>query len=247
MKIFYTLFIIFIICNNIFAGAWPQKKGSGYYKFSLRFIYAEEFYDDSGEEIPLNGTFTDLTADLYGEYGLTDYLTLTANLTGYRYISFESNPGPEYDLNSESGISEAAIGFRSFLFAIDQTLVSGGINLNIPIGQSSPDGGLLLSSGDFFQGFGLQIGHSFYSTPAFVNGFLIFNNRTEGFSDEFKYEVEGGYSFYTDLTLIMRFKGKQPMYNGRDDKIGGLGILLNDQKYISVGGELIYQFTNNLV
>ncbi len=246
MKIFYVFMLISVILSqNIFAGAWPQKKGSGYYKLNLRFIYAEDFYDERGEKIPLNGTFTDLSVGFYGEYGLSDYLTLTTGILGYRYIEFESNPGPEYDLNSESGIGEAIIGVRGLLLILGQTAVSGGLNFNIPLGKSTPDGGLLLSSGDFYQGVNLQMGHSFYPLSAYFNVFLMYNNRTEGFSDEFKYEVEGGYSFYTDLTLIMRIKGKQPMYNGRDDKIGGLGILLNHQKYITIGGELVYQLTEN--
>jgi len=35
------------------------------------------------------------------------------------------------------------------------------------------------------------------------------------------------------------------MYNGRDDKVSGLGILLNEQKYIAYGAELVYKFTKN--
>jgi hypothetical protein len=246
MKIFCVVTLITVILSkNIFAGAWPQKKGSGYYKLSLRFIYAEDFYDESGEKIPLNGTFTDLTVGFYSEYGLFDNLTLTTGILGYRYIEFESNPGPEYNLNSESGIGEAIIGFRSLLFTFEQTVVSGSLNLNIPLGKSTPDGGLLLSSGDFYQGVNMQVGHSFYPLHAFFNIFLAYNNRTEGFSDEFRYGVEGVYTFYTDLSLILKVKAQQPMYNGRDDKVGGLGILLNDQKYIAYGAELVYKLTKN--
>lgn len=244
-KICLIILISFILCKNIFAGAWPQKKGSSYYKLNFRFIYAENFYDRAGEKITLDGTFTDLTIDFYAEYGLYDYLTLTGNIKGYRYTGFETNPGPEYNLNSESGISEALIGMRGLLFILGETAVSGGLSLNIPAGKSSPDGGLLLSSGDFYQGVNLQVGHSFHPLPVYLNVSLLYNNRTEGFSDEFKYEIEGGYTFYTDLSLLLKFKGVQPVYNGRGDKVGGLGILLNKQKYISYGGELIYKLTKN--
>jgi protein XagA len=102
-----------------------------------------------------------------------------------------------------------------------------------------------LSSGDFNQSINVQAGHSFYPLPAYFNVFLLFNNRTEGYSDELNYGIEAGYTFYTDLSVIAKAKGQQPMYNGRDDKIGGAGVLLNDQRYIAYGVELVYKLTNN--
>ncbi|MDO8548928.1 MAG: hypothetical protein Q7S39_02095, partial [Ignavibacteria bacterium] len=68
-KVIFILLSLVILNQNLYAGAWPQKKGSGYYKLSFRFIEAENFYDEEGKKIPLNGTFTDLTLGFYGEYG----------------------------------------------------------------------------------------------------------------------------------------------------------------------------------
>jgi hypothetical protein len=65
-----------LIHQSLFAGAWPQKKENGYYKLNFRFINAENFYDAEGEKISLAGTFIDYTLGFYGEYGLTDNLTI---------------------------------------------------------------------------------------------------------------------------------------------------------------------------
>jgi hypothetical protein len=244
-KIYFVLLSLIFLSQNLFAGAWTKKKGSGYYKLGFRFITAEMIYNEGGEKIPLNGTFNDYTIGFYGEYGLTDNFTVTTSFLGFRAVDFQSNPGPFQRDDSESGLGDVIIGMRGLISRLGKTVISAGVNFNIPLGKSTPDDALLLSGGDFSQAVNLQVGHSLYPLPSYFNIFLMFNNRTEGFSDEFRYGIEGGYSFYNDLSLIIRAKAQQPLYNGSDSKIGGFGILLNDQKYIAYGAELIYKLTKH--
>src|SRR5690606_20408431 len=115
-------------------------KGDGYLKLSLNFINAEDFFNTDGEEIPLNGTFTDITINIYGEYSLSDIITLTADFNSFRYTRLETAPGPEYNLNSVSGTGDALIGLRASVFKSGTTTVNTGLNFNLPFGKSSPDG-----------------------------------------------------------------------------------------------------------
>ena len=48
------------------------------------------------------------------------------------------------------------------------------------------------------------------------------------------------------MTLILKFKGLQPLKNGDRNKIGGFGVLLNNQRYIAYGAEIIYMLTQNI-
>jgi len=245
MKKIFLFLTLTIINQNLCAGDREQEKGDGYLKLSLNFINAEDFFNTDGEEIPLNGTFTDISINIYGEYSLSDILILTADFNSFRYTQLETAPGPEYDLNSVTGIGDALIGVRASILKSSTTTLSTGLNFNLPFGKSSPDGGLLTGSGDYYQGLLLMAEHILYPAPAYLSASVTFNNRTEGYSDEFKYKFEGGYFLYTDLTIALQLKGVHPLYNGKNDKSGGLGIFLNEQNFFSAGGELIYQFTKN--
>jgi hypothetical protein len=243
MKIF--LLILFFSAHAS-ADSLNVKQGNSFFILNFRFTNAEDSFDDNGEKIPLNGDFTDFLLNLYGEYGITDDLTLTAGITGYRYIRFESNPGPEYDIDTVSGIGDGSIGLRKLFFQLDETAIFGEINLNLPFGKSEPDGEFLIGTGDFYQGISILAEHFFYPVPAFLRSVISFNNRTEGYSDEFIYEIKSGYFFYTDLTVALNVSGIQPLYNGKNYKTGGLGVLLNNKKYFAVGGEVTYKISKNI-
>jgi hypothetical protein len=71
---------------TVHAGAWLQKKGGGYVKFSYASFRSGTAFDQSGNTIDLNaggvssGDYTDLSFNTYLEYGLHDKLTAIANV-----------------------------------------------------------------------------------------------------------------------------------------------------------------------
>ena len=116
-------------------------------------------------------------------------------------LDYQSNTGIAQIDDSETGIGDASLGFKVLLKKIGQTVLSGSLNLGLPTGESTPDGDLLIDD-EFNQAITIQTGHSLYPTPSYLNLFISFNNRNSGFSDEFRYGVEGGYSFDKNVTLI---------------------------------------------
>lgn len=246
LKLLPFLLCFLVLNQNLFAGAWTQKKGGGYYKLDFRFLSAKKIYDSDGEKIPLNGTFKDYTIGFYGEYGLSSNITISGSFLGLRMLDYQPNTGKTQIDDSETGIGDASLGLKVLLKRIGQTVLSGSVNLGIPTGKGTPDGELITSDGEFNQAITLQAGHSLYPTPSYLNLFVSFNNRNSGFSDEFRYGIEGGYSFDKNISVILKFKGLQPLKNGDPNKIGGFGVLLNNQRYIAYGAEIIYKLTKNI-
>ncbi len=74
---------------------------------------------------------------------------------------------------------------------------------------------------------------------------VSFTNRSEGFSDEFRYYIEGGYNFGKDFTIIGRFHGLVSLKNGNDNVIGGYAIFMNNAQYFAYNIELVYKINKN--
>ena len=45
------LLVLIIPGKEIFAGAWTQKKGTGYYKADFRYLGGNKIYDSNGDKI----------------------------------------------------------------------------------------------------------------------------------------------------------------------------------------------------
>ena len=58
------------------AGAWTQPKGEGQVIVKAEVMKATEGYDGSGSALPLAARREDRSAGVFGEYGLTDRLTV---------------------------------------------------------------------------------------------------------------------------------------------------------------------------
>ena len=85
------------------------------------------------------------------------------------------------------------------------------------------------------------MGHSLYPVPAYFNVDIGFNNRIKGYSDEFLFAFEVGYTFKGKLTAILRLRGLESLENGDDGVSGGMGgLYANNQSYTTYGPELIY-------
>lgn len=233
------------------SGPWPQKRKSAFYKLGFGFMQANRFYEPDGRIITIP-TLADYTFSFYGEYGLTDRLTAVAyipfvqRLTLNRQVGvdtgFEFFPGAE-----QTGLADFDIGARFGLLQKGNTVVSASLMLGIPTGNTTQPNGLYTGDGEFNQHVSLGVGHSFYPAPAYVAVEAGFNNRSSGFSDEFRFSAEAGYTIGKKLTAIARLRGLEPLRNGDDSITGGTGgLYANNQRYIAYGAELAYMLTPKL-
>jgi hypothetical protein len=250
------LLISILPVNEIFAGAWTQKKGTGYYKADFRYLGGNKWYDPNGDKLAIPD-FKDMTVNVFGSYGITDNLTLMLNAAVFKSVKFdipsvsdtiltfnEFAPQSEFD-NEVSGFGDILVGAKYKLAKFGQSFISGKLLINLPTGESSPDGGLWTGSGDYYQTIGVEYGYSLWPTPAYFNAGVTYTNRTQGFSDEFRYGIEAGYTFIKELSVILRFHGQVSMKNGDPNVKGGFGVYSNNQQYIAYNAELAYKLSDN--
>lgn len=252
LKIYLIILLGWIMAtDSAHAGAWTQKRGRGYYELKFYFINAARFYEPDGRIISIP-TLGEYTTGFYGEYGITDWLTLTGDFPFYKRITLNRQLGNRsgfvfFPGDAVSGISDAEIGGRVGLLRNGPTVLSAVWRLGIPLGDNTQANGLFTGDGEFNQLFALQLGHSFYPAPLYFTSEAGFNNRTQGYSDELRYEAELGYSVTRAWAMYFKINGVESFHNGNANVRGGMGgLFANNQRFLAYGPGVFYAFYKNL-
>jgi len=256
-SIFFAL-TFFFITNVIAGGPWPQQKGIGYYKLSQWWLNFDQHYTDSGLIDP-NVTTGIYNTFFYAEYGLTDRVTgilnaplysrnVTNNLisgtTGETIVPGEAlNSIGDIDLGVKYGLTKPGSAFP----------VSASLILGLPTGKSvgGSQGNLQTGDGEFNQiiqidaGKGFKIGENINS---YVSGYAGINNRTKGFSEEFRFGLEYGAGLFDQkLWLIARLNGVESFKNGNTaEDVNSTSIFANNTEYTSFGLEAAIYVTKQV-
>jgi hypothetical protein len=241
----FSILIIIFLQSTALAGAWTQKKGSGYYKMDFRYLSGTKLYSPDGVKIPIP-KFTDITIGIFGSYGITNEFTAFIGISPYKSVKLDTTAAAFGSDTDVSGFGDIALGGKYRLTKFGKSVISGKLILVLPTGKSEPDSGLWIGSNDFHQTLGLEYGYSLYPVPAYLNAGVSFSNRAEGFSDLFNYAIEAGYRFFNNISLIVRLHGQVSFENGDDKIYGGFGTFSNNQQFIAYNAELVYKFANNV-
>ncbi|MEM8486329.1 MAG: transporter [Bacteroidota bacterium] len=251
ISLFLILAAFISLAPSAEAGPWPKKRKTAFYKLGFGFLQANRFYEPDGRIISIP-TLSDYTVSFYGEYGITDRITAIAYIPFVQRLTLNRQLGTEtgfvfFEGAEQTSLADFDIGARFGLFQKGNTVVSAGLMLGIPTGNTTQPNGLFTGDGEFNQHISLGIGHSFYPAPAYVSAEVGFNNRSSGFSDEFRFAAEAGYTVASKLTFSLKLRGVEPLRNGDDAVTGGTGgLYANNQRYLAYGGELSYKFTQKL-
>ncbi|MEH0158240.1 hypothetical protein V6R21_29540 [Limibacter armeniacum] len=254
----YTVAILFFLIVSapvMGGGPWPQKKGHGYYKLFQYWVIADKHYTDTGETDP-NVTTGYFSTSLYAEYGIS------GRLTGVVYFPFfartyynntiSATTGEEIipgdDLNS---VGDIDLSLTYGLLVNKPIAMSATLLLGIPSGKT--DGGeletLQTGDGEFNQMIRLDVGKGFTVNKVnmYTSAYAGFNNRTNGYSDEFRYGFEAGATFCNSkLTGIARFIGIASFQNGTATAASdGASLFSNNVEYLTFSPELAYHFNEN--
>ncbi|MEO1655534.1 MAG: hypothetical protein AAFU64_18475, partial [Bacteroidota bacterium] len=228
-------------------GGWPQPKGKSYWKLSQWWLVSDQHFTDQGLIDP-NVTTGIFNTSLYAEYGFTD------RLTGTLYFPFLSRTYmnnlvssttdeilvPGEALNS---VGDTDIGIKYGLTPGKRVSLATSLVLGLPIGN--PAGGtqmnLQTGDGEFNQllQFDAGVPFSLGKLPAYANGYVGFNNRTNGFSDEFRFGAEVGAAFLEErLWIIGRAFGVESFQNGQTAAdFTGTSIFANNTEFFSLSVE----------
>lgn len=246
----YIAFLLSLIVISVQAGGgWTKKKGTGFFKLSQYAIIADQYFNPEGNIIRINPGTAYYSTALFGEYGLTD--KITAEVYFPFFTRSVLNNLQRLDGTFEEGDQVTSFGDTniSVKYGIAQkgpTVISAKLTLGLPFGNPSGGGGGTLQTGDgeFNQMISVDVGHSFYPAPFYANASIGLNNRTEGFSEEFKYSVEAGLTL-KKFILIGRLIGVESLMNGNPDDSEAQGVFANNLEFLSFMPEVIYKIKDN--
>jgi len=219
--------IITLLCSltEANAGAWTRKQGSYYAKLGFTTLSTNTFHTKDGDEIT-TADFNTWSFNFYGEYGITESLTGIAKFPFLRNAGFETT-------ESFTGIGDLSIGLRYGLVA-GSTPVAVGILIDFPTGNENGSGTLKelptasvrlpTGDGELNTQLNFSLSHSFYPAPAFVSLDGGYNVRTEGFTDEYLFAVQGGYKIIEKLWLQANLRGIGPISTPDPTLAGGTAL-----------------------
>ncbi len=252
------LLLLVAFSTSVFAGGpWPQKKGKGYFKLAEWWVIFDQHYTDNGKIDP-NVTSGIFNTTLYAEYGFTDRLTgiINAPIFSRNYnnnlISNTTKevlvPGDAYN-----GIGDFDLGLK---YGITQpgakVPVALTLTLGLPTGKSVAGelNNLQTGDGEFNQLLQVDAGTGFKlgKTSAYVSAYTGINNRTNGFSDEFRFGIEAGVGLANEkFWLTGRILGVESFKNGDTaETTTSTSIFANNSEFLSVGVEGSYYITKKV-
>ncbi|MEL7531195.1 MAG: hypothetical protein AAFN10_07815 [Bacteroidota bacterium] len=253
--IILSVFISLIATQAFAGGGWPQKKGEGFLKIGQWWVIADKHYTDQGQIDP-NLTQAIFNTSFYGEYGLTDRLTAVAYVPFFSRAysnNLVSGTTGEVLIPGEAinGFGDTDIGLQYGLFSKGSVSVSARLILGLPLGNASGGtaGNLQTGDGEFNQLLQVDAGAGFNlgGHNAYANAYVGFNNRTQGFSDEIRYGIEGGVSFLDNdrLLLILRVYGIESLQNGTlSGESNSTSIFANNSEHLTISPEIAYQWND---
>ncbi len=238
-------------------GPWPQGTGNAYVKLSEWWLRFDRHYTDASLTDP-NLTTGIYNTYLYGSIGITDRLTgiLNANLVGRNVMNeLQSSVSGEVLIPGEvyTGLGDIDVAMKySFGKADAAWPFSATLLLGLPTGNDAAGTQKQLQTGDgeFNQLLRLDLGRGFAlgQAPAYVAAYSGFNQRTQGFSDEFRGGLETGVNLLNKkVWLIARLDVVESFKNGETAAtFTGSGIFSNNAEFTSVGIEANYYLTSRL-
>lgn len=259
MKKQFTILLLLSLSNIALAGGpWTQQKGKGYYKLSEWWVLFDQHYTDQGKIDP-NSTTGIFNTFLYGEYGISDKFTGIFNGAIFsRNLIYNQVSAATGDIIAEgdalNSIGDIDLGIK-YSLSSNKIKVPMAISVFLGIPTGNSQGGkannLQTGDGEFNQMVQFDIGGGFNlsdKVSTYASAYSGINNRTKGFSEEFRYGVEMGAGFISNkLWLIGRLSGIKSFKNG--DKRNGAtstSIFANDTEFTSVNIETNYYFTKKV-
>ncbi len=246
------VFILLVSCfftEVVAGGGWPIGKGKGYFKLGQNLITSSLFYNPAGELVDIRTTSL-FTTSIYAEYGFSERLTgivyfpffVRGTLNEERFIpSGNRNAGEAVNALGDTDVA------LKYTFIKDKPIVvSAMLTLGIPLGVTRAGESNILQTGDgeFNQMLQIDASTSFYPVPLYASALVAFNNRTNNFSDEIRWGVEVGYTFFKKLTTIGKVYSVHSLFNGADE-VAENGIFSNNTEYLSPSVEVGYQLTES--
>lgn len=245
IKVKIAFVLVLLSFQSLAGGGWPQKKGKGYFKLGQYVLVANRYYNPEGNLINIEPRISLFTTSVYGEYGLTDRLTIVGYVPFFtRSIlnNLQRRNGEFVAGDQLTSFGDTDIGFKYGLITDKKIVVSAAVTFGLPLGNpGGPEtSALQTGDGEFNQKLTVEASTSFYPIPAYISILAGVNHRSNGFSEEFHYGIEAGYT-YKKLTAVARLAGVESFMNGNTDDNSQQSVFGNNIEFLMFSPELIYE------
>lgn len=243
-----------IVCSTNVLQAqnpWTKSKGEGYAQLSFNAVNNySQLLSNKGPSRTTERTMSDMTYQLYSEIGIGQKLSVITFIPLKVLSANESNVNTPNLTNSGTltAIGNASIAIRKG-FQLKSFVNSIQIQTDLPSSSMQLESGLISGFNAYTYSAFYSIGKSFSKkTYVFAYGGALFRNN--GYSDQFRWGIEGGYQanekmwiiFYIDHLGLIEENDKV-----LDPRIEANGLFLDEQMYLSPGFKFIYQFKNHWI
>ncbi len=231
ISIFASILLAFFTLSltHLTGQAWTKGKGENFLKLDFSNISSKKYFDKDGKAIDVN-PLSYSTLSFYGEYGITDKITIVG------YLPYVNNNFTETK-QKNGGIGDIDLALR-FALPIDKVAVAVNVLMGLPTGNGNAALDLHTGDGEFNQM--VKIGAGSGGEKWWVQTAIGYNNRTKGFSDEYRYDLEFGYKFLNQRLLTMlKLNGVESLKNGTK-KESSTGLFSNNVAYSGIGPEFLY-------
>ena len=252
-----NLLTLLLICSSFLAhGQWIKEKGTGYLKLGGWSLLANKHFTDQGLTDP-NSTQGLFINSIYGEIGIGKKINIIAYLPffvkNYQYAQVSKTTGKVYEPRQEyNGLGDFNLGLEYGWGQLKNWKLSGSLILGIPSGESTAgsDGSYQTGDGEFNQLLQINLGKSYRinNQSFYLKSYLGYNNRTQGFSDEFHWFGETGTQlFNSNLLILSRLHWIKPLYNGTLDASNANGaIFANNIESFTLGGRIGLEYRRKM-
>jgi hypothetical protein len=191
-KTIKTLFFIalFLSQSTFAQSPWTREKGKAYVQLGFSGIFFNEFAGKDGKAITLPADYSDVTLQLYSEYGITSKLE-TQLILPFRSLSATGNILGNSISKSFSGLGNVSLGLKYKIIDSNWKLSSGLL--------FTPKTSQYDSESSFSTGFNattllpyITLGSS--SGKWYYYGNIGYGYMTNDFSDYFRFNAEVGYN-----------------------------------------------------
>lgn len=251
-KLSEVLIIIVLFSSTKSIGqAWTKQKGASFTQIGYSSIIGNAKYSDTGDFLDLSREVSDLTLQFYHEMGITDRLTVIANVpvkfvsTGKEIVStgFSGNILPSGNLNGLGNINLSAV------YGIKQkSSLVYSVQLGAMLNTASEKQSVGLRTGVKAWGlapsFHVGYGHDKFWSSFDLGGTL----RSNDFSTQLFSTFQIGTRVKNYLHVIGQFTILQSMEDGKaaDGNAIETGLYTNDVGYTAISLKLGYQLKSNL-
>lgn len=247
MKKICSVVLLFVAFHLAGQSPWVHTKGEGYIQMGVNTIprYQRVFLGNFNTLGDLNGSISEVGAQVYAEYGIGNKFELLASVP-FRLLSSKLDSTVTRESGALAGFGNIEIGLKHQL--IDRPfLLTTQLLIGLPTGASRDDMGLRTAYQSFYVVPTVSTGYGTEKWFFFVNGGVgIF---TGGYSSDWRLGGEFGYRFGEKIWAMLHFSSRESFVDGDIEEQPNFletYSFVNNQSFNSLAFKFSYDLKDDL-